>query len=164
MKRIAASVPEITEADFDELPMGQVRARLSTDREADVRETLFFRFADARIPILSMNYEETTLEKVFLELTAEKKPVPETDPADDAGENLSAEEIFARRAMENARNADRYADGEETAAGNTDGEKPESEEKAEAPADEPGPAGPSPAQKPNRKKNSDDDYTPLFGG
>ncbi|MBQ3637756.1 MAG: ABC transporter ATP-binding protein, partial [Clostridia bacterium] len=69
VRRIADSVPGVTDAEIEAKSAGIVRARLSADRGTDVRETVFFRFADARIPILSMSYEETTLEKVFLELT-----------------------------------------------------------------------------------------------
>ncbi|MBR5520032.1 MAG: ABC transporter ATP-binding protein [Clostridia bacterium] len=37
--------------------------------KADLREEIFFRLADARLPLLAMNRSEMTLEDVFLELT-----------------------------------------------------------------------------------------------
>ena len=37
----------------------------------DIRETIFFAFADQRLPILSMKATKASLEEVFLELTAE---------------------------------------------------------------------------------------------
>ena len=47
---------------------------IRTDEEGngeDIRETIFFAFADQRIPILSMHETKASLEEVFLELTAE---------------------------------------------------------------------------------------------
>ncbi len=157
VRRIAGSVPEILDAEIGQMPMGQVRARLSTDRGSDVRETLFFRFADARIPILSMNYEETTLEKVFLELTADKPLKADSDPAEkeEAG---SAEELFARKALENvSRNAEK-AEADRSAEKKPE-ETPES-------AVTPEPAKPNKSDKPDKSGKADgsDDYTPLFGG
>ncbi len=49
-----------------------------TPREdADIREAIFFAFADAHLPILEMTHERASLEDVFLELTQEK---PEEAP------------------------------------------------------------------------------------
>ncbi|WP_418577709.1 ABC transporter ATP-binding protein [Hungatella sp.] len=39
--------------------------------QTDIRETIFFAFADRKIPILSMQTTKASLEQVFLELTAE---------------------------------------------------------------------------------------------
>lgn len=49
--------------------------RLEDDshNEKDIRETVFFAFADERIPILSMQEKRMSLEDVFLELTGEEK-------------------------------------------------------------------------------------------
>ncbi len=167
VRRIADSVPQITEAEIDPLPKGQVRARLSADRGTDVREALFFRFADARIPILSMNFEETTLEKVFLELTAEKREPAVFDPADGADGGLSAEEIFARRAMENV---GKDGPGSEESAVSSAAEEPEDAgeadepEKPEKPDIPDNPEKPDKPAKPARGEQDSDDYTPLFGG
>ena len=118
--------------------MGMVRARLSADRGTDVRETVFFRFADARIPILSMSYEETTLEKVFLELTGEAPAhVSEavTAPPAEVPDQPEENEIPAPAAEPDAAPAPE--------------DKPETED----------------APKPKKSGKSDnDDYTPLFGG
>ena len=50
--------------------------RISTEpeekeEEEDIRETIFFAFADQRLPILSMQTTKVSLEEVFLELTGE---------------------------------------------------------------------------------------------
>ena len=45
--------------------------RVSLEMAEDVRESLFFAFADQRLPILAMNLQRASLEEVFLELTGE---------------------------------------------------------------------------------------------
>lgn len=52
------------------------------DPEEDVRETIFFAFADQRLPILSMQSQKASLEEVFLELIKEA----ESDGVDDSYE------------------------------------------------------------------------------
>ena len=42
--------------------------------QTDIRETIFFAFADRKIPILSMHTIKASLEEVFLELTADDAP------------------------------------------------------------------------------------------
>ncbi|MBQ3860180.1 MAG: ATP-binding cassette domain-containing protein [Clostridia bacterium] len=151
VRRIADSVPGVTDAEIEAKSAGIVRARLSADRGTDVRETVFFRFADARIPILSMSYEETTLEKVFLELTKDRpeSPADTVDTADPA-----VPEILGT------------PEPTEVPA------EPEKPSESAEPAEETEPAEPAKPDKPEKpakpakpgKKQSDDDYTPLFGG
>ncbi len=43
----------------------------AAEEETDIREAIFFAFADQRLPILSMHVSRASLEEVFLELTAE---------------------------------------------------------------------------------------------
>ena len=156
VRRIADSITAIRDAEIEQKPMGLVRARLSADRDTDVRETLFFRFADARMPILSMSYEETTLEKVFLELT-EDRPAPQTQTsAGSSAQDDSPEAAFAAQALENMRKAAEENDTEESGTPDT----------ADGTSGKPEPSGetrPGSGKK-SRDKQSDDDYTPLFGG
>ncbi|MBQ3954271.1 MAG: ATP-binding cassette domain-containing protein [Clostridia bacterium] len=151
VRRIADSVPGVTDAEIEAKSAGIVRARLSADRGTDVRETVFFRFADARIPILSMSYEETTLEKVFLELTKDRpeSPADTVDTADPAVPEIP-----------------QTPEPTEIPA------EPEKPSESAEPAEETEPAEPAKPDKPDKpakpakpgKKQSDDDYTPLFGG
>ena len=95
---------------------------------------------------------------------------PAAAPVQDDGEpdeGASPEEIFAARALANARKeAESLSEG--GAAGPDNGPS-EPEETAEVPKD---PEPPEPAGKPEKpakpdkpgKKQSDDEYTPLFGG
>lgn len=48
---------------------------------ADIREKIFFAFADAKVPILSMKVTSVSLEEIFLELTADSAKTP--DPAEE---------------------------------------------------------------------------------
>lgn len=71
--------------------------RISTDEDGngeDVRETIFFAFADQRLPILSMQATKASLEEVFLELTAdaEENDAEETDAEENDAEGDGAEE------------------------------------------------------------------------
>ena len=71
IRRIIESIPDAELAEMDSGELGRVHARIAMQKEVDIREDLFFRFADAKVPILSMEFEEVTLEKVFLELTGD---------------------------------------------------------------------------------------------
>ena len=57
---------------------GTVKVTVTPADETDLRETLFYAFAEARKPILEMTHKRASLEDVFLELTQEK-PREETE-------------------------------------------------------------------------------------
>ena len=145
--RIIESVHGVLESELTPGIPGQIHARIAADSRTDIRENLFYRFADAKMPILSMEYEEVTLEKVFLELTGESSGKPVKKEAEPA-ENVSAEEAFARAAVENMKQK-----AEE--ARNAENPKPETMPEPKAVAEKTEKSAP---------KNNDDDYTPLFGG
>ncbi len=101
IRRIIDSIPGAESAELDAGEMGRVHARIAMQKEVDIREDLFFRFADAKVPILSMDYEEVTLEKVFLELTGDHFD-PGTfaaEEAEEAGGEVSAEEAPAEESV-----------------------------------------------------------------
>ncbi len=137
VRRIVESIPEVEDIELEAGEGGLVHARIAMQKTVDIREELFFRFAEAKTPILSMEFEEVTLEKVFLELTGEEKRSHEVEKT----ERLTAEDIVAAQAIENVRDAD-FAVTEDA------GEQSVTKEK-----------------KTERSKNGDDDdYKPLFGG
>lgn len=137
VRRIVESIPEAEDIELEAGEGGLVHARIAMQKTVDIREELFFRFAEAKTPILSMEFEEVTLEKVFLELTGEEKRSHETEKT----EQLTAEDIVATQAIENVRDAD-------SAVTEDAGEQSVTKEK-----------------KTERSKNGDDDdYKPLFGG
>ena len=149
IRRAAESVEGVLSVEIEPKTLGQAHVRIATDSSRDVREEVFFRFADARMPILSMEYEEVTLEKVFLELTGEQKPAaaaPGPDPAEETGDGVPSDvDAAAERALAHAkaRDAEEAEEPEEPAP---DG-KPREAKKKEKPS-----------------KQSEDDYKPLFGG
>ena len=157
--------PEIASREITDGAGGLTHLRLTLSGNEDIRESLFYRFADARLPILSMQYEEVTLEKVFLSLTEEKKP--ETTEADGTVDVFTA---LHTDAVEERAEADReaYPDTEE--------ELPATEEASDTDTDtdaEPGMDSASDADDADKdadkgaktgKSGDKDDYTPLFGG
>ena len=103
IRRAVESIPAVESVEIEPDALGRHHVRVAADNQSDIREELFFRFADMRAPILSMEYEEVTLEKVFLELTGEtkKKSVPADEaPADEIPVSESeVEEIPAEDAQ-----------------------------------------------------------------
>lgn len=77
-----------------------VKVRIVTDKSVDVREQVFYKLAEANLPIISMQKVEKTLEDIFLELTSsvERTKLPKKSFFDrfkkKANEEQSAEEAF----------------------------------------------------------------------
>lgn len=137
VRRIVESIPEVEDIELEAGEGGLVHARIAMQKTVDIREELFFRFAEAKTPILSMEFEEVTLEKVFLELTGEEKRSHEVEKT----ERLTAEDIVAAQAIENVRDADFAVTEDAGEQSVTKGKKTE-----------------------RSKNGDDDDYKPLFGG
>lgn len=154
-RRIIESIRGADSMQIDPSEAGKIHVRIAVDKDIDIREELFFRFADAKMPILQMAFEEVTLEKVFLELTGDHFNPPEnaeqTDDASDDGIKNTVVDIIAQQAMKNAARSD-----DDNAS--IDGEAENKTEKTEK--------NDVPDKKSGGKKSSDsdDDYKPLFGG
>ncbi len=87
--------------------------RISTEaeekeEEEDIRETIFFAFADQRLPILSMQTTKVSLEEVFLELTGEG-----TAEVIDAGESLETDDFEGEPAEVNVIEEEEDGEGDE---------------------------------------------------
>ncbi len=117
--------------------------RLEVEGKDDIRDHVFFTFADRRLPIIAMQYEEVTLEKVFLALTESQKRDRQEDTETPEDTRIRAEDIFGTIGARKA---------EETAP----------EPPAEAPASEAAPAAGSAPE--TKSDDNNDDYKPLFGG
>jgi ABC-2 type transport system ATP-binding protein len=74
VRRLVEGVPGIEDLEIGPAEEGRLHVRVSAPTGMDPREALFFRFADEKMPILTMAYEEVTLERVFLELTGGGQP------------------------------------------------------------------------------------------
>ena len=134
--------PEITAREITDGEAGLTHLRLTLAGDDDIRESLFYRFADARVPILSMNHEKVTLETVFLSLTEEKKPAEQPEGTVDLLTALHADEVIKREDEDRAENPDTETDVPVTTAG----------EKADTHTDD------------DKPDDNGDGYTPLFGG
>lgn len=86
------------------------------DYGMDVRESIFFAFADRRVPILAMQEKKMSLEDVFLELTREMKPVPDEPDKGSFGKELDKDENSA--GYEDAADIEDSADNELPAGSN----------------------------------------------
>ena len=72
---------------------------ITTEEKTDIREKLFYMMADAKMPILNMQFTKVSLEDIFLELTQnETAPVPdeqdtkpESAPEDETGTDTEKE-------------------------------------------------------------------------
>ena len=106
---------------------------ITTDLDVDLRETLFYAFADARSPILMMKHTESSLESVFLQLTSGDPVQPVLEEGTEAGSSSEEEqpsvtvdqssEAYPKFEVQEA------PDGEETASDETNPQsEPEGEE------------------------------------
>ena len=70
VEQLIKSFDKIKEYHFEEESEDNlVRFVLKTDKEYDIREEIFYMLAENRLPIMSMNRLEKSLEDIFLELT-----------------------------------------------------------------------------------------------
>lgn len=70
LENILDSIPAVSEYHFFQCDEPDcVKAEIKTDPSADIRELLFYRLADAGLPILIMQLTRLSLEDIFLELT-----------------------------------------------------------------------------------------------
>lgn len=91
LEKILGSVSEIQDVTYrhSEIP-GCIDLSVTTAKDQDIRETLFYQMADAHCPILRMNSSTMSLEDVFLQLTMEggsRKEGAEENGRKDSGRN-----------------------------------------------------------------------------
>ena len=172
VRRIIESVPGAGETEYEEKENGVVHARIATERNDDIRDTLFFRFADAKLPIIEMEYEEITLEKVFLELTGEGKPLSEeavpkkASVEEEFAEKITRDMLEKRNGAENTADSDADSSGSDIEDSDTDSEASDSDSNASDSDDDTPTEAHEAAEAKSAKKSGkkDDGYTPLFGG
>jgi len=69
---VLAGIEGIKHFEISKKGAGAVNAKIEIAGNADIRDRIFFAFADAKYPIVAMNVEEASLERIFLRLTAGK--------------------------------------------------------------------------------------------
>ncbi len=70
-EKVISSLANVTSFEVAQKGAGVVHARIESSKDCDIRDELFFAFAEQRLPIITMAFEEVSLEKVFLRLTGE---------------------------------------------------------------------------------------------
>ncbi len=139
IKEALMKIDGVLSVECEKTPEDMTHVRIASERECDVREKVFFVFAEMKYPIVSMEYEEVTLEKVFLELTG-------ADNIENSNTKESTEKkSSARDSTDSMGDAEKESEdddeqsseiGNEISAGRGSGDK----------------------------NDGGDDYTPLFGG
>ena len=118
-------------------------------KDRDLRDDIFFAMADMKCAILSMQYEQTTLEDIFLALTDENvRP-------DDDGNLPSVEEILDSRGKKEDDTLFEHMSDEELAALTAEETTPPA---AEETSEE------NEIEEETEESKDDDEYKPLFGG
>lgn len=82
---------KISEWHCKENAEGNLEVEIKTIDDTDIREELFYRFAEAKCPILTMKKSKISLEQVFLELT-EGDPVLEPEVEEEPASEPQVEE------------------------------------------------------------------------
>lgn len=87
-RKVLDTVPGIEDMALSAGDPGVTHVQLKPEEGQDIRETLFFAFAKAGLPILSMMQNRASLEDVFLELTQD-------DGTADSGNSSQTKEVDA---------------------------------------------------------------------
>lgn len=88
-RKVLDTVPGIEDMALSAGDPGVTHVQLKPEEDQDIRETLFFAFAKAGLPILSMMQNHASLEDVFLELTQD-------DGTADSGNSSQTKEVDAQ--------------------------------------------------------------------
>ena len=88
-RKVLDTVPGIEDMALSAGDPGVTHVQLKPEEGQDIRETLFFAFAKAGLPILSMTQNHASLEDVFLELTQD-------DGTADSGNSSQTKEVDAQ--------------------------------------------------------------------
>lgn len=89
VKDILDYVPYVKRIHWKEQRNGLIGASLEVETKQDIREKLFFSFADKKIPLLELHTSKASLEEIFLQLTQDSTLQIEAEKgADKNGSNL----------------------------------------------------------------------------
>lgn len=106
LRKVLPFIAGITEFTIEKAPeQGAVKAVIQTEAGEDIREELFYALAENKLPILSMNRVEKSLEDIFLELTEDQAGTSGTDTGEDAGDTADTDDA-ARRTEDTANGQD----------------------------------------------------------
>ena len=73
VQSVLSSIDGVSDVEnCGEIEAGCVKVKVTSAEKVDVREAVFYGMAEAKLPILYMQYSEKSLEDIFLELTGEE--------------------------------------------------------------------------------------------
>jgi len=75
IEKVLALIPTITKVELRTSRHGESTYLIESSLETDIREELFYKMAEADLPILEMRPENLSLEEVFVQLTTEEAEV-----------------------------------------------------------------------------------------
>ena len=120
LRKVLPFIAGITEFTIEKAPeQGAVKAVIQTEAGEDIREELFYALAENKLPILSMNRVEKSLEDIFLELTEDQDGTSGTDTGEDAGDTADTDDT-ARQTEDTANGQDTAEQMNENEGGNED--------------------------------------------
>ena len=120
LRKVLPFIAGITEFTIEKAPeQGAVKAVIQTEAGEDIREELFYALAENKLPILSMNRVEKSLEDIFLELTEDQAGTSGTDTGEDAGDTADTDDT-ARQTEDTANGQDTAEQMNENEGGNED--------------------------------------------
>ena len=101
VKNLLRGVEEIQKIEWKEEENEKtVSMVITTEEKTDIREKLFYMMADAKMPILNMQFTKVSLEDIFLELT-QNETAPVTDEQDTEPESVPEDETGTDAEKEN---------------------------------------------------------------
>ncbi len=102
---ILKKVGSLGKISLDEQENGICEVSIECPKERDIRESIFFAFAEAKKPIVSMNYRIASLEDLFLKATDDEDaiyPEDEEKEEDNGIEKLPSLGDFLRRSAQSS--------------------------------------------------------------
>lgn len=143
------TIEGVLSVDIDEIAEDHASFDLDLIKDRDLRDDIFFAMANMKCAILSMQFEQTTLEDIFLALTDENvRP-------DEDGNLPSVEEVLEARGKKDDTLFSHMSDEELEALANEKEDEQTEEDETESDID---------VTAENTEKSEDEGYKPLFGG
>lgn len=91
-KKLTSLKNVIKVSSYGQLEAGSCDFGIEVEKNADIRENLFYAMAEIKCPILSISSEGLTLEEIFLKLTAATEILDEEEPLQSDAEKTDDEE------------------------------------------------------------------------
>lgn len=119
IREMVQALPDITSVEVhDSTEKDCVDVIVKSPQDVDVREELFYKFSEARCPIMMMKASNMSLEDVFLELTTDAAPSKTEKKRRFFGRNTETQTSESDKDLEKPDVTDREEDNTEKESGN----------------------------------------------